>query len=146
MNRRCHFPVNRGEHHGQPGESGQSTVEFMLMIVVILFVMFTFLSFTFLGTQAFLTRYTSFAGARGYLAYSNGFGDDWQDAARWASRLIPNRAGTVRIDTVDDGVRVRIKVRELFPSMGLYGRGGVMELEATTRLGEEPEMRGDNVL
>lgn len=116
------------------------------MIVVIMFVMFTFLSFTFLGAQAFLTRYTSFAGARGYLAYSNGFGNGWRDAAVYASSLIPNRAGSADIEAVDNGVRVRIKVRELFPSMGLYGRGGVMELEAATRLGEEPEMRGDNVL
>lgn len=126
-------------------DAGQSTVEFMLMIVVIMVVMFSFMTFTFLGSQAFLTRYASFAGARGYLAYSNGFGDGWKDAAEFASWLIPNRAGSADIEAVDGGVRIRVKVRELFPSMGIYGSGGVMELEATTRLGEEPTMGGDNV-
>ncbi|NCC25000.1 MAG: hypothetical protein EOM25_07350 [Deltaproteobacteria bacterium] len=116
------------------------------MIVILMVVMLSFLSFTFLGAQAFLTRYVSHVGARAYLAYSNGFGDGWKDAVKISSKLIINRSGDTKIETVGDGVRIKVRVRELFPTLGIYGQGGEMELEATTRLGEEPEMEGDNVL
>ncbi len=116
------------------------------MIIVIMIVTLSFMSITFLGTQGFLTKFASYTGARGYLAYSNGFGEGWRDGARQNSELIINRVGQADIQRVGGGVKVKILVQELFPVLRIYGPGGVMELEATTELGEEDPMGGDNVL
>lgn len=128
------------------GHSGQAAVEFALMITLIMIVLLSFLSITFLGAQGYLTKFASYTGARGYLAYSNGFGEGWRDGARQNSELIINRDGEANIQRVGTGVRVKIMVQELFPVLKIYGPGGVMELEATTDLGEEDPMDGDNVL
>ncbi len=134
------FGTSRGR------QSGQAVVEFALMIIVIMIVTLSYMSITFLGTQGYLTKFASYTGARGYLAYSNGFGDGWRDGARQNSELIINRVGQADIQRVGGGVKVKILVQELFPVLRIYGPGGVMELEATTKLGEEDPMDGDNVL
>jgi hypothetical protein len=127
-------------------QKGQVAVEFALMIIVIMIVTLSYMSITFLGTQGYLTKFASYTGARGYLAYSNGFGDGWRDGARQNSELIINRASQADIQRVGGGVKVRILVQELFPVLKIYGPHGVTELEATTELGEEDPMDGDNVL
>ena len=127
-------------------QSGQAAVEFALMIIVIMIVTLSFMSITFLGAQGYLTKFASYTGARGYLAYSNGFGDGWREGARQNSELIINREGEADIQRVGTGVKVKIMVQELFPVLKIYGPDGVMELEATTDLGEEDPMDGDNVL
>ena len=116
------------------------------MIIVIMIVTLSFMSITFLGAQGYLTKFASYTGARGYLAYSNGFGDGWREGARQNSELIINREGEADIQRVGTGVKVKIMVQELFPVLKIYGPDGVMELEATTDLGEEDPMDGDNVL
>lgn len=142
----------QSQYHGpfpgfpQKKEGGQAVVEFALMIIVIMIVTLSFMSITFLGTQGFLTKFASYTGARGYLAYSNGFGEGWKDGARQNSELIINRKGQADIQRVGGGVKVKILVQELFPVLRIYGPGGVMELEATTKLGEEDPVGGDNVL
>jgi hypothetical protein len=127
-------------------QAGQAVVEFALMIIVIMVVLLSFMSITFLGSQGHLTKFASYTGARGYLAYSNGFGDGWRDGARQNSELIINRAGEADIQRVGGGVKVRVLVQELFPILKIYGPAGIMELENTTELGEEEAMDGDNLL
>lgn len=127
-------------------QKGQSTVEFALMIIMIMLVIMSFMSLSFLGAQGIMTKFASYTGARGYLAYSSGFGDNWQDGVRQNAGLIFFSRSEPSIEQKGEGVKVSIQVQELFPVLGVFSQNGLVELESTTELGQETEMSGDNVL
>ncbi len=127
-------------------QAGQSTVEFMLMIVVIMLVSLAVMTIAFLGSQVLTMRYLAYAGARGNLAYSGGFGDGWRQGVEQLSDLMILKVGQPQVAGTGDGASVSLRVRELFPGLRFYGGGSEFELSTKAELGREPVAGGDNYL
>lgn len=121
-------------------QSGQTTVEFMLMMVVTLLVVLVVMSVAFLGSELLLVRYASYLGARAYLAHA-----DHDKAVREVADWVPSRTGQVRVEVVEgQGVKAMVEVRESFPIRTLFGDSDRAWLARETFLGREPDFSGDN--
>jgi hypothetical protein len=119
---------------------GQTTVEFMLMMVVTLLVVMVVMSLAFLGSELLLVRYASYLGARAYLAHA-----DHDKAVREVAGWVPSRTGQVRVEVVEgQGVKAMVEVREAFPIHTLFGDSDRAWLARETLLGREPDFHGDN--
>lgn len=125
-------------------QRGQATVEFMVMMIIILFVMMAFVSICFLGSDMLTVRYASYVGARGYLVRE----PLWQDGARQIGKLVVQNTGNMqgRPACGDQGIKWAVQVKEFFPLPILWGENGKSWLERETCLkAREPRESGDNV-
>lgn len=138
--------VMREESSSIPGNGrGQSTVEFLSMMVLFIVTVISFFSATFLASQALLAKYVSYAAARGAMAYSNTrFGDRWTAGVREIERIVPNRRGPSAVARSGEGVQVTMTIEELIPGLNLAGDGGTVTARLRTELGTEPAPSGDN--
>ncbi len=121
---------------------GTAVVEFMLSMVIILLVTLVIMEIAMLGSDLMITRYASFAAARGYLSHADYERGGWEAA----SSMVINNLGWVEVEEVDgQGVKLRVLVEEYFPIRTLFGENGYTWLERETFLGREPEFSGDNM-
>ncbi len=119
---------------------GQATVEFMLMMALLLLTVLATISLAFLCADLLLTRYASFVAARSYLAQA-----DWRAAGREAAKLVINRAGQAEVEERSgQGVNLKVEIREFFPLRTMFGGAERTTLERETLLGREPDFSGDN--
>jgi len=120
---------------------GTAVVEFMLSMMIILLVTLVIMEIAMLGSDLMITRYASFAAARGYLSHA----DYWRGGWEAASSMVINNLGWVEVEEVDgQGVKLRVLVEEYFPIRTLFGENGYTWLERETFLGREPDFSGDN--
>lgn len=123
---------------------GQGSVEFMVMMIIILFVMMAFVSISFLGSDMLTVRYASYVGARGYLVRE----PLWQDGAKQIGKLVVQNTGNMRGRPAcgDQGISWAVQVKEFIPLPILWGDEGKSWLERETCLkAREPRESGDNV-
>jgi len=121
-------------------QRGQVAVEFMLMMILLLTVFLTIVSMSIFCSDLLVLRYASFVAARGYLSRA-----DWQKGGEMASNLIITKSGKADLTARgDDGVKMTVKLKELFPVFTLFGSSMETEVSRETFLGKEPDFKGDN--
>ena len=121
-------------------QRGQVAVEFMLMMILLLTVFLSILSVSIYCTDLLVLRYATFVSARSYLSHA-----DWQKAGEMASNLIITKSGGAKVKASgEDGVKITVKLKELFPVFTLFGDSMETEVSRETFLGREPDFKGDN--
>jgi hypothetical protein len=121
---------------------GQTTIEFMLMMVVLLLLALVFVNLSFFGSDLLLARYGAFQMARGYLCRDTA----WSENGTYVYQMmITAPAGTgVAASDLGDGVRMKMTLREMLGLGLLFGDSGKTSVEREVRLGKEPALSGDN--
>lgn len=118
-------------------------MEFMVMMVIILFALMAFVSICFLGSDMLTVRLASYVGARGYLARE----PLWKDGAKQIGKLVVQNTGDMRGQPAcgGQGINWAVRVKEFFPVPVLWGDAGEAWLQRDTCLKErEPRESGDN--
>ncbi len=119
-------------------QRGQSTIEFMLMMVIILFMLLAFVNLSFFASDLLLARFASFQAARGYLCRDSG----WADNAAHVRQMMITAEGDMAASGLGDGAGIKVDLRETV-DLGLLFSGKT-SVERQAKLGKEPDLWGDN--
>lgn len=118
---KTHIPITN--------ESGQSTIEFVLVIAFALGVTFLFMAHTFNTTKGYLLHYANYTASRVYLTYDNGGGVVSQNYAS-AQRRAQEQLDSFNLDSVF-GIQSDCRFTNYQNTNALF-TGSVCEFQATT--------------